>query len=74
MKEFKFLRRNTWYNQQSVVVCGSTINNMVINVNDIMNEAISASNELQERIVQLEYETRFLRDMLNQQLIGSSEV
>ena len=76
MKDFKFLKRNTWYNpdQQAYTVCGSTINHTAINVNNIMAEAISASNELQERIAQLEYETRFLRDMVNQQLIGSSEV
>ena len=70
MREFKFLRRNTWYNpnQQSFVVCGTTTNNIAVNVNDLMAEAISASNELQERIARLEYETRILRNSINQHL------
>ena len=70
MKDFKFLKRNTWYNsnQQAYAVCGSTINHTAINVNDLMAEAITASNELQERIARLEYETRILRDSLNRHL------
>lgn len=70
MKEFKFLKRNTRYNpdRQMYAVCGTTTNNIAVNVNDLMAEAISASNELQERIARLEYETRILRNSINQHL------
>jgi hypothetical protein len=68
MKDFKFLKRNTWYNpnqQVTYAVCGSTTNYIsVINTTNVMGEVVNASVELRERIVVLEEEIRRLRNDL----------
>jgi hypothetical protein len=83
MREFKFLRHNTWYNpnqQLSFVTSGTNtvtiynnndVTNATINTFDTMSELIEASRELRESIRNLEAEAVNLRDTLNAHIYGS---
>jgi hypothetical protein len=69
MKDFKFLKHNTWYDSDQQI----TYNDVrTINANEVMmNELINASMELRESIRVLEEQTINLRDAVNRQIYGS---
>jgi hypothetical protein len=69
MKDFKFLKNNTWYNPDQQI----TYNDVrTINTNEVMmNELINASMELRESIRVLEEQTINLRDAVNGHIYGS---
>lgn len=77
MKEFKFLRHNSWYSLDERIITDiphiiafRNNDNQTLASTDMMGELINASMELRESIRALEVEAIILRDTINTHIYG----
>lgn len=81
MRNFKFLKQNTWYNSDQQVTSTavgvgrinyinvfSGANHAVLETEDVMSRVINASQELRERVASLEREIIELRSSIDQSM------